>query len=208
MADITFLPCPEIPLERANEENDNDEDGEDSETIPETTNSKLRTQNPELFSQLQQLLARLSLAGADDLEITPKIQREKSAKLPKNSPLLAENNKKKQIDNQCEKNLAQNPVAGRESEAPPACMENKAPAAANYSSPSLMDLNTQTIARRETANGKRQTVFETGNQKPETVFIENRNSELRTQDSERLSCCQEDCIIPLKNERYRQGGIY
>jgi hypothetical protein len=91
--------------------NDLEDDGEDSDPL------FLETRNPELENQtlLQELLANFINA-----ETAPKVQREISAKLPKNIPSCAENISQIQLDNRNEKNLARNPGVGRESEAPPA----------------------------------------------------------------------------------------
>jgi hypothetical protein len=113
-----------------------------------------------------------------------------------------------------------------DSKAPPANSENEAPPAVKKLSPCPAQSNTFIIETRQTTNGKRQTAFQTGNRKPETV-----NQPLETSssapDPDRQALpflvpksvlepnqphpsdpYQEDCIVPLKNERYRRGGIY
>ncbi len=96
LADDLFYPCQELPaaLEDVLKEE------EKSEIALGT-----RNQQPETFP-------------AD--EILPKIQREKSAKLPKKPPQSAEELVQYHKDMPCEKIAAQNSPAGRETAAPPA----------------------------------------------------------------------------------------
>jgi hypothetical protein len=110
LADHAFFPCPEP----------------EPEILPETTHSSLlKTQNSELETQtmLQELLDDLISAS----ETAPKIQREISAKLPKNKSHFCNISKQYQSNKPYEKNVPKNPHIGRENtrraayaQAPPA----------------------------------------------------------------------------------------
>jgi hypothetical protein len=85
-------------------------------------------------SLLKKLLAILSTA-----ETTPKMKREKSAKLPKKPSLLDNNYEQYQQYNVIGKNLAQNLAAGRDSQAHPPNMASTASFAVNQSCVNWVD---------------------------------------------------------------------
>ncbi len=177
LADDLFFPCP-APPPGADDADDEDEqdDRDEAEEMPsfwERTNPGAADLNilplknspaPDPFPTSPPEIAICCFP----LPLAPKNQREISAKLPKKPSHFGKINQQYQKDISCEKNAAKNFSVGRESQAPPAVKQ----AYTHHLEPHAMPNET-----RETANGKRQTVFaaETGNHQLET-----RNSKTET----------------------------
>ncbi len=130
LADDLFFPCPEPPPDwddhaaEAEAEAEEDETGEPSSSWPRTApkaadTGTLPLKNSPAPDPLQTSRPEIAIC-CFPLDLTPKNQREKSAKLPKKSPLPS--NKTNNINQICpvEKNPAKNSHEGRESTAPPA----------------------------------------------------------------------------------------
>ncbi len=207
LAEAALFPCPDPPPENLPDEDEDDEyddetddDGEaeaveDSPIFPETGNEQPETVSLETQTMLQNLITATGaspLANFINAETASKFKREISAKLPKNIFSCAENISQNQLDKRCQKNLARNPGVGRESAAPPAILlKSETPpaiAVAIKAAPSVQP--------------------ETGNQQPETIVLGTRNSELETPPPPPTYHPLDDCIVPLRNERFYRPGIF
>ena len=167
LVDHLFFPCPELILP------DLDDDDEEEEEEEEAGDEIAEAAEAGKAAAISQLLARLDLDPSptspslldtlnSELETFPtanpkleaenqsRIQREKSAKLPRNSRPSKKKNQQYQQDNISEKTSAKNPCVGRDpqggasqSEAPPAnnLESNDAPPAVQPSSSQPVNSN-------------------------------------------------------------------